>query len=86
MHPQFQDLTPRWFYRAHVYTGSIGDFRYRFAQLNDHTLQVSVYSKVCYEVAGDVVRREFPWTEEGVKELQAWVQAQYEDFTARSGR
>ena len=30
MHPQFACLTPHWFYRAYVYTGSIGDFRYRF--------------------------------------------------------
>ena len=30
MHPQFAELTPRWFKRAFVYTGSIGDFRYRF--------------------------------------------------------
>ena len=30
MHPQFSELTPRWFKRAFVYTGSIGDFRYRF--------------------------------------------------------
>ena len=31
MHPQFSELNPRWFKRAFVYTGSIGDFRYRFA-------------------------------------------------------
>ena len=31
MHPQFAALTPRWFKRAFVYTGSIGEFRYRFA-------------------------------------------------------
>ena len=31
MHPDFAVLTPRWFKRAFVYTGSIGEFRYRFA-------------------------------------------------------
>ena len=31
MHPQFEELNPKWFNRANVYTGSIGDFRYRFA-------------------------------------------------------
>ena len=30
MHPQFTELTPRWFKRAFIYTGSIGEFRYRF--------------------------------------------------------
>ena len=28
MHPQFAELTPRWFKRAFVYTGSIGEFRF----------------------------------------------------------
>ena len=85
MHPQFQPLTPRWFYRAHVYTGSIGDFRYRFAQVGKEAICASVYSKVCYEVADDVESREFPWTEEGVKALQEWVQGRYEAFTAENG-
>ena len=35
MHPQFAALTPRWFKRAFVYTGSIGEFRYRFATDKD---------------------------------------------------
>ena len=30
MHPQFAELTPNWFNRAFIYTGSIGEFRYRF--------------------------------------------------------
>ena len=28
MHPNFSQLTPRWFKRAFVYTGNIDDFRY----------------------------------------------------------
>ena len=42
-----------------------------------------MYSKVCYEAADDVESREFPWTEEGVKALQSWVQERYEAFTAK---
>ena len=83
MHPQFQPLTPQWFYRAHVYTGSIGDFRYRFAQEGDTALKASVYSKICYELADDVEEQTFPWTEEGVRDLQQWVQGKYEAFSAR---
>lgn len=81
MHPQFESLTPQWFKRANVYTGSIGDFRYRFAtDKKENTLRASVYSIYCYEVATDVVEETFPWDEEGVKALQQWVQAKYEAF------
>lgn len=81
MHPQFEGLTPQWFKRANVYTGSIGDFRYRFAtDKKENTLRASVYSVYCYEVADDVVEETFPWDEEGVKALQQWVQAKYEAF------
>ncbi len=83
MHPQFQDFTPQWFRRAHVYTGSIGDFRYRFAQVGEEALKASVYSRVCYELADDVEEETFPWTDEGVKALQAWVQGKYEAFAAQ---
>ena len=81
MHPQFEGLTPQWFKRANVYTGSIADFRYRFAtDKKENTLRASVYSIYCYEVATDVVEETFPWNEEGVKALQEWVQAKYEAF------
>ena len=81
MHEQFAPLTPQWFKRAFVYTGSIGDFRYRYATDKDNgLLHVATYSKVCYEVADDVTAQDFPWTEEGVKALQTWMQQQYENF------
>jgi len=83
MHPQFQDFTPQWFRRAHVYTGSIGDFRYRIAQEGETALHAAVYSRVCYELANDVEKQEFPWTEEGVKALQEWIQGKYESFLAK---
>ena len=84
MHPQFQPLTPQWFKRAYNYTGSIGDFRYRYFHDNEETLHVSVYSKVCFELADDVVSRDFHWTEEGVRELQTWIQGKYEAFAAKN--
>ena len=83
-HEQFAPLTVQWFYRAHVYTGSIGDFRYRYAtDVSDKehpVIHVAVYSKVCYEVADDVVEEDFPWTEDGVKALQTWIQGKYEEM------
>ena len=81
MHPQFQCLTPQWFKRANVYTGSIGDFRYRFStDAKEKLLHTAVYTVYCYEVANDVVEETFPWNEEGVAALQAWIQARYEAF------
>ena len=82
MHPQFQELTPQWFKRAFVYTGSIGDFRYRFAHDDKETLHAAVYTRLCYEAASDVVRQDFPWTEEGVQQLKSWLQERYEAFLA----
>ena len=84
MHPQFAQLTPRWFKRAFVYTGSIGDFRYRFAtDSKENQLHVAVYTVYCYEVAKDVQSRDFSWDEEGVEELKQWLQSSYEAFLAK---
>ena len=81
MHEQFAPLTVQWFKRAFVYTGSIGDFRYRYAADKDNALlHAATYSRVCYEVADDVTEQDFPWTEDGVKALQVWMQQQYENF------
>lgn len=81
MHPDFAVLTPQWFKRAFVYTGSIGDFRYRFAtDASAGLLHAAVYTVYCYEVANDVVQQDFPWDEEGVKQMQSWLQEQYDAF------
>ncbi len=83
MHPQFSPLTVQWFYRAYVYTGSIGEFRYRYARDKDAGLiHAAVYSHYCYEAAQDTVTQDFPWTEEGVAALQQWMQSQLDTFTA----
>lgn len=77
-----QALSPKWFDRATVYTGSEGAFRYRFRREKD-TVFAAVYRNVCYEKATDVEEREFPRTEEGVAELRQWVQERYEAFLAQ---
>ena len=54
MHPNFSQLTPRWFKRAFVYTGNIDDFRYRFEMDKDNgLLHTAVYTVYCFEVAKD---------------------------------
>ena len=66
MHPYFEVLTPRWFKRAFVYTGSIGEFRYRFANDKENNLlHAAVYTHFCYERAEDVQERDFSWDDAG---------------------
>ena len=86
----FEQMDPRWFHRAFVYTGSVTDrekgldFRYRYEQAEQEdgtaVLKVQTYSTLCYEKAGDVEEQTFPWTEEGVEALKAWYQSQYEKY------
>ena len=84
IHPQFTELTPRWFKRAFVYTGSIEEFRYRFRTDKDAgVLHAAVYSDLCYELAQDVVEQDFPWDDDGVTLLKDWLQSRYEDYCAR---
>ena len=83
MHPQFAEFTPRWFKRAFVYTGSIGEFRYRFATDKDAgLLHAAVYSQLCYELARDVEEQDFPWDDDGVQQLQGWLQSHYDAYCA----
>lgn len=84
MHPNFQELTPHWFKRAFVYTGSIGDFRYRFANdAEQKQIHAAVYSHFCYEVAKDVVSQDFSWDDEGVEQLKQWLQHALDAFEQR---
>ena len=83
MHPQFAQLNNQWFMRAFNYTGSIGEFRYRYLMEKDHSvIHTAVYSHFCYEVATDVVERDFPWDDEGVEELKSWMQHALDTYTA----
>lgn len=59
MHPQFAELTPRWFKRAFVYTGSIGDFRYRFDMGKGHTAHGGLFRVLLRGGAGQAGER-FP--------------------------
>ena len=86
----FAQMTTSWFNRATFYTGSVGpfnhDFRFRYEQdLSDKEhplLRAATYSQVCYELATDVEKRDFPWDDAGVEALKQWFQNQYERFAA----
>lgn len=84
MHPYFEVLTLRWFKRAFVYTGSIGEFRYRFANDKENNLiHAAVYTHFCYEAAKDVQEKDFSWDDEGVEQLKAWLQEKLEENSSQ---
>ena len=41
--------------------------------MNDGTIQVWVYENISFEMAQDVETQTFPWTEEGVTAIKAWL-------------
>lgn len=76
MESKFDFLNLQFFTKAAVYPGSIGTFRYRFQRtgwMNDGTIQVWVYENISFELAQDVETETFPWTEEGVAAIKAWL-------------
>ena len=61
-----------------VYTGSIGDFRYRFhMEFGSNELDVATYTKWCYEKATDVREAHFTIENEDLGALKAWMNEQY---------
>ncbi|MCI2057701.1 MAG: hypothetical protein LKJ80_00625 [Oscillibacter sp.] len=81
----FSRLTPAWLKRAYVYTGSVGpfgsDFRYRWeVDEKEHAIHAAVYSRVCYELAQDVEKRDFSWDDAGVEALKEWLQSRCDAF------
>ena len=66
------------FTKAAIYPGSIGTFRYRFQREGwtdgKGTLTVWVYENTSFELAKDVESQTFPWTEEGVEQVKAWLE------------
>lgn len=84
MEQHFEFLNMNFFTKASVFPGSIGTFRYRFQRtgwLNkpDSTIQVWVYENTSFELAQDVETETFPWTEEGVEAVKAWLEQKLEE-------
>ena len=82
----FDHLNVAFFTKAAIYPGSIGTFRYRFQREGwtdgKGTLTVWVYENTSFELAKDVESQTFPWTEEGVEQVKAWL----EEKLAERGR
>ena len=61
-----------------VYTGSIGDFRYRFhMEFDSDEVEVATYTKWCYEKAADVESATFTIENGDLSALKEWLNAQY---------
>lgn len=74
----FDHLNVAFFTKAAIYPGSVGTFRYRFQREGwtdgKGTLTVWVYENTSFELAHDVESQTFPWTEEGVEQVKAWLE------------
>ncbi|WP_298029121.1 hypothetical protein [uncultured Dysosmobacter sp.] len=76
MDSSFDFLNMSFFTKASVYPGSVGTFRYRFQRtgwMGDGSIQAWVYENTSFELAQNVETETFPWTEEGVEALRAWL-------------
>ncbi len=61
-----------------VYTGSIGEFRYRFhMEFDSNELDVATYTQWCYEKATDIKETHFTIENEDLSALKAWMNEQY---------
>ena len=75
----FDFIDMNFFTRASVFPGSIGTFRYRFQRtgwlnIADSTIRVWVYENTSFELAQNVETEIFPWTEDGIEALKAWLE------------
>ena len=82
MNGHFDFLNMSFFTKASIYPGSLGTFRYRFQRtgwIGDGSLQAWVYENTSFELAENVETETFPWTEEGVEQLRAWLERKLEE-------
>ena len=83
MSETFDFLDMNFFTRASVFPGSVGTFRYRFQRTGwtdgKGTLQAWVYENTSFELAQDVETETFPWTEEGVEKIKAWLRQKLQE-------
>lgn len=80
--------------RAPVFPGSVGTFRYRLVRSgkeNDGTIEASVYENICFEKAQNIETQTFPWSEDGMAQIRAWLAEELRErgaqpFTIFGGR
>ena len=94
MEDPFAFLTLNFLKKSEIFPGSIGTFRYRFqrtGKVNDGSIQAWVYENICFEKARQIETETFPWTEEGMASLRAWLNEKLrergsEAYSVRGGR
>ena len=94
MEDPFAFLTLNFLKKSEIFPGSIGTFRYRFqrtGKVNDGSIQAWVYENICFEKARQIETETFPWTEEGLASLRAWLNEKLrergsETYSVRGGR
>ena len=62
--------------RAPVFPGSVGTFRYRLVRSgkeNEGPIEASVYENICFEKAQNIETQTFPWSEDGMAQIRAWL-------------
>ena len=70
-----------------VYTGSIGEFRYRFhIEFGSNDLEAATYTKWCYEKATDVQKANFTIVDEDLTELKEWMNERYYEYFPQEER
>ena len=59
--------------------------------MNDGSIQAWVYENICFEKARQIETETFPWTEEGMASLRAWLNEKLRErgsatYSVRGGR
>ncbi len=74
---------PTWemIFYDNIYTDSRKDFRWRYCPDKENSLiHTAVYTVMSYEYADDVQEKDFPLTEEGLKEANEWIESKFREF------
>ncbi len=83
---EFKLRLPRFDYmcQSNTYSGSFGDFRYKFYPLAKDEIEkvfvAAVYKDNCFEVedaAGRTRKEEFSYDPDGIESAEKWIMEQY---------
>ena len=42
--------------------------------------EMCIRDRYCFEAANDVQQQDFPWDDQGVEQLKAWLQERYDHY------
>ena len=73
-----------WYKFGNIYTGSIGDYRYRFEPSKDkEKVKASRYTVYAYSEADDIEETDFELSESGLEEARDWLFEKYQEYVER---